>query len=274
MKSNTKIWINAAAVAAGVAVANLTYRYLRKRSEEVKGYFCPLMDTIACTTDGVLREIMTFGYDDEERCTWARSIRLDSKGDVISAKLVEAEYYEDKILVSEGTDDSSDTPTLTTMLLDEYGMVSSVSTRYPLGQEQRWDSVVNGAEMASIVSDGVKGTFKWKDGNIETIAYNNGTGVKFSYYNNVENHLFPDLNLLSEGLSADMIMTYLLGTRTRNFFSNAEFELEEGVQKHVNASYLCDHFDRPLQVIHEVTEKNASGLTEKKQVVYDITYLR
>lgn len=274
MKSNKKLWVNAAAVAAGVAVANLTYRYFRQRQEEEKGFFCPLMDTITCTMDGVLREIMTFGYDDEERCTWARSIHLDSKGDVVSEKLIEAEYYEDKILVSEGSDDCGDTPTLTTMLLDEYGMVSSVTTRYPFGNEQRWDAVVNGAEMASIESDGVTGTFKWRDGNIESISYSNGTGVKFTYYNSVENHLFPDLNMLSEGLSADMITTYLLGTRTRNFFSNAEFDLEEGAQKHVNASYLCDHFDRPLQVIHEVAEKSASGLVEKKQIVYDITYSR
>lgn len=274
MNSNKKIWVNAVAVAVGVAVANLTYRYLRKRSEEIKGYFSPLMDTITCTTDGVLREIMTFGYDDEERCTWARSLCMDSRGDVISEKLIEAEYYEDKILICEGTDDSGDTPTLTTMLLDEYGMVSSVSTRYPTGHEQRWDAVVNGAEIASMVSDGVKGSFEWKDGNISTISYDNGTVVNLTYYNNVENHLFPDLNMLSEGLSADMITTYLLGSRTRNFFSAAEFKMNDGCQKHVSASYLCDHFDRPLQVIHEITETDAQGVTERKQSVYDITYTR
>lgn len=272
MNANGKIWVNAAAVAVGVAVANLTYRYLRRKSDEVRGYFCPLMDTVTVTTDGVKKEIMTFGYDDEERCTWARSLHLDSKGELVSEKLIEAEYYEDKILICEGTEELGDTPTITTMLLDEYGMVSSITTRHPMGHEERWDTKVNGAELVAMVSDEVKGELKWRDGNVESITYNNGVAVTLNYYNNVENHLFPDLNLLSEGLSADMLTTYLLGTRTRNFFSTAEHKMEDGSQKHISASYLCDHFDRPLQVVHEITEVDANGSSRKKQVVFDISY--
>ena len=274
MNSNKKIWINAAAIAVGVAVANLTYKYLRKRTEELSGFYTPLIDTISSTIDGVVREVMTFGYDDDERCTWARSIHLDSNGEFISEKLIEAEYYEDKILISEGTDDSGDTPTLTTMLLDEFGMVSSVIMRHPLGNEERWDAVVNGAEMSSLVSNGVEGTFKWMDGNIESINYNDGTSVKLFYYNSVENHIFPDLNILNEGLSADMITTYLLGTRTRNFVSNAEYSMADGSQKDIHCTYLCDHFDRPLQVIQEIAQKDVNGLVEKKQVVYDVAYAK
>ncbi len=255
---------------AGILVFELVRRRLnRTRSANA---FSPLVDSIIVTKDGVTSGLMTFGWDDEENCSWARSVTVDGSGAVIGESLIEVEVYEDKILTFQGTGEVGDTPIVANYNLDEYGMVDLVSVRCTGGKEQRYDSTVVGAELKKSVTDDRVISYEWQDGNLVGIRTTGGNNIRMSYYKNVENHLFPDLNALSMPFAPDMLMTYVMGTRSRNYLATMEIEAEDRIE-HSSFSYLCDKYDRPVQIIQETTVVSEPEVSDHARTTYDIKYL-
>ncbi len=269
--NNTLKTIAALGIGAGVGI--LIYELLRKKQAGFySNTFSPLVDSIVVSKDGVTTGLVTFGWDDDENCSWARYVTVDSSGTVTDESIIEVEVYEDRILTFQGSGEVGDTPVVTMYNLDDYGMVDSVTVRCPNGKEQRYDSTILGAELKQSVSDESKISYEWSDGNIVGVRTPEGSNIRMSYYKNVENHLFPDLNMLYMPFSPDMLMTYAMGTRSRNYVSTMEVESADSIE-HSSFSYLCDRYDRPVQILQETTVVREPEMSEHFSTVYDVKYL-
>lgn len=261
---------------AGAGIGILVYELLRKRKNASHSVSTPLVDTIKVTENGLVSRIMTFGWDDDEMCSWARTVCLDADGNISEEKLIEIEYAPERILISEWNGEDDTTPVLFTVLLDEYGMTKAVTCRSRSGRETRWDEKIQGAELKELTSGDTTGVFEWEDGNVKTITYDGVVGQRMTYYKSIENHLFPDLNFLALGLSSDMLLTHILGTRTRNFLSTLEVVKGDEIY-HYSFSYLFDAEDRPLQIHQELVVLDTRGEEKsgvQSQADYDIKYLQ
>lgn len=269
--NNTLKTIAALGIGAGVGI--LIYELLRKKQAGFySNTFSPLVDSIVVSKDGVTTGLVTFGWDDDENCSWARYVTVDSSGTVTDESIIEVEVYEDRILTFQGSGEVGDTPVVTMYNLDDYGMVDSVTVRHPSGKEQRYDSTILGAELKQSVSDESKISYEWSNGNIVGVRTPEGSNIRMSYYKNVENHLFPDLNMLYMPFSPDMLMTYAMGTRSRNYVSTMEVESADSIE-HSSFSYLCDRYDRPVQILQETTVVREPEMSEHFSTVYDVKYL-
>ena len=265
-------------VLAGAAVGILIYELLRKKHLVPEtGKSTTLADSITVTENGAVTRIMTFGWDNDEMCSWSREISLDESGNIEAVKLIEVEYSEGRIQISESAGEDDPTPVFSTVLQDEYGMAKAVTRRNRSGRETRWDEKILGAELMELTSDGATGSFEWEDGNIVSISFGGNIAQRMTYYKSIENHLFPDLNFLPLGLSSDMLLSHVLGTRTRNFLSTLEVVTEEEI-KHYSFSYLFDAEDRPLQIHQELyvldVSGNDRGEGRRSVTDYDIKYLK
>ena len=259
----------------GAAVGILVYELLRKKKSQHRESLTPLVDNITVSENGTVSKLMTFGWDDDEVCSWARELSLGPDGRVISEKLVEIEYAPEHILIAESNGEEDTTPVLSTVLLDEYGMAKAFSRRSRSGKEVRWDGTIIGAELKELTSEETTAVFDWVDGNIRTISFNGAVGQRMTYYKSIENHLFPDLNMIALGITSDLPLTHILGTRTRHFLSTLEIVKGEEIY-HYAFSYLFDSEDRPMQiheelVVLDVTGKELSGGPTHRD--YDIKYL-
>lgn len=262
-----------AALGVGAGVGILIYEYFRRRQSGLyENTFSPLVDSIVVAKDGVTTGLVTFGWDDDENCSWVRYVTVDSQGTVTDESIIEVELYEDRILTFHGSGEVGDTPIITMYNLDNYGMVDSVTVRYPNGKERRYDSTILGAELKQSVSDDTMTSYEWCDGNIVGVRTSDGSNIRMSYYKNVENHLFPDLNMLYMPFSPDMLMSYATGTRSRNYVSTMEVERADSIE-HSSFSYLCDRYDRPVQIVQETTVVREPEKCERSSTVYDIKYL-
>lgn len=272
MKRTKKV-LNLLTVAGATALGYYLYRRAKKRGESLMGNFSPIVESIRVREDGELTEIMTFDWDDEEQCSSAHSVRVGPDGKWMGEKLLQLEYSDDRILVVESDTEYIATPHLSTLLLDHFGMGSTVIRRSAGGKEQRFNLVLDGNELQSVVGDDVTAELKWEDGNLRSINCHDGSkSYSMTYYKNIENHLFPDLNLLFMGLSDDLLNTYLKGSRSINFVRTINIRTPEG-QTTSQVSYLMDHFDRPVQVLLETTEVKMDVNT-KSSKEYDVIYYR
>ena len=270
------MWLRTAlAVAAGAASGILLYEILRKKTHPSATTSTPLVDSISVTENGQSVKLITFGWDDDEMCSWIRTLDLDANGLVTGEKLIEIEYSDDRILISEKTGEDDTTPVLSTILLNEYGMATAVTRRSRSGKEMRWDEEIIGAELQKITDDAHTGTLEWTDGNVTAIINDDHVSQRMTYYSSIENHVFPDLNLLALGASPDMALTHILGTRTRNFISTLEVISGDEIS-HYSFSYLFDALDRPLQIHQELAVIDSRGehVDGRGGVTdYDIKYL-
>lgn len=254
------IWI-----AGGVSLlAIYLLKKYRERRQQVIGNFTPLVDHINEISDGILQQRYDFTWDDEERCLQARttkSVETDLEG---IEHTINMEHYEDRtLIVEEGADALSLLPQLKLYHLDRYGMVSAIVKRDLGGKELRYDAVMNGSELVRIEECGNEeqaAIYSWDRGNLSSITYEGGKSrTKYSYYDHIENHLFPDLNYLYLGLTDQMLSSYILGVRSRNYIKSVT-EQKEGAQIQHHFSYLIDHYDRPVQIVVERTEMMAGKL--------------
>ena len=262
-----------AGAAAGIAIYELIRR---KNAQNEASKTTTLVDTIKVIENGVVTRMMTFGWDNDEFCSWAKMVTFDAEGNGSEEKLIELEYAEDRILISESTGDEDMTPVFTTVLLDEYGMAKAFSKRSRSGRETRWDGTIIGAELKELVSEEVTGTLDWSDGNVRSVACNEAVLQQMTYYKSIENHIFPDLNYLALGFTSDMLLTHILGTRTRNFLSTLEVIKDEEIA-HYTFSYLFDAQDRPLQIHQELSVLDKKGDARPGAAIsrtdYDLTYV-
>lgn len=257
-------------IGSAIAVGAYWYKAKQRRRSEVLGNYSPLIDKINVTVDGVLSEQYAFSWDDEERCIYARVLKFGSLGQLIDQKFLEFEHYDDKILVAESNDDSGDLKAFSIYTRNEFGMITSVIHRLLGGKERRDDLFMNGSELSMICTGEDQTFFKWEEGNIVSISRGENERLKMTYYKNIENHLFPDINLLIKGLSCEMPLTYLMGTRSRNYVRTI---VKNGPQFHEQTflSYLLDHYDRPIQILMETTTVSEEKATNSSKE-FDITY--
>lgn len=262
---------NLLCVAAGATASYVLVRFCQKKHTSRNVSISSLVDRIKCYTDGVLSDCYIFGWDDDEQCSWAKCVHFDSNGKVESERLIEVEYLEDKIVAKESYEQDNATPVVTTYLLDSFGMIYSSSERKPNGREQRWNWSMNGNELVQRVSDNSSYTYHWEDANIEYIVKENGDLTELTYYKNTENYIFPDLNILCKGFSSKMLMSYLMGMKSSNYVSTITHKNGSHTEN-ISASYFVDHFDRPLQILHEITSSDDNfGKTTRK--LFEITYV-
>ena len=106
----------------------------RHRKEETP---TSLIDSITCYEGSHPSSVLTFGWDEDEKFSWARRIALDEQGCRTRESLIEAEVYDRKLLVVE-TDcmEECNTPEITTIDLDPFGMGTSLSFRRKSGKEE------------------------------------------------------------------------------------------------------------------------------------------
>lgn len=261
---------NTLIIGGAVALAIYLYKNSRDRRDKSVGNYSPLVDTLNISEGGCLVEQISFVWDDEERCLQARSEQFDEDGNVINRKVLELEHYEDKILIAESNDDESEVSVFSIFTLNELGMVSSITNRFLGGQEQRVDLQINGSELSKVYSTEHEALLNWEQGNLIGISSGGEIRQNMTYYHHIENHLFPDLNLLVQGLCAEMPMTYLMGTRSRNFLRSIINSDPNGQEK-TTFSYLLDYFDRPIQILMETTTTTGEETTTRSREC-DITY--
>lgn len=263
---------NAFYIGGAIAVGAYWYKSRQRRRSEVVGNYSPLIDKINVTIDGVLAEQYAFSWDDEERCVYARLLKFDRFGQLADQKLLEFEHYDDKILVAESSDDLNELKSFSIYTRNEFGMITSITHRLMGGKEQREELFVNGSELSMICSGDHQTLFKWAEGNIVSVSKDENERLKMTYYKNIENHLFPDINLLFGGLSPEISMTYLMGTRSRNYVRTI-VKHAPNFHEQTFLSYLLDHYDRPIQILMETTTVNEDKTTSSSKE-FDITYKR
>lgn len=260
----------------GAGIGIVVYELLRRgKALPVFSSSTSLVDTIKVTENGMISRIMTFGWNDDEMCSWARNVTLDANGNVSEENLIEIEYGTDSILISERYGEEDTTPVLYTVLLDEYGMTRAVTRRSRSGRETRMDGKIRGAELKHVSSGEATYDYEWADGNVQTISSKGEVVRRMTYYKSIEIHLFPDLNFLALGLSPNMLLTHLLGLRTRNFLSTLEVVNGDKIS-HYSFSYLFDSEDRPLQIHQELVTLDTKGEDKigiQSRADYDIKYL-
>lgn len=255
---------------AGIALGvYLSKEYIR-RKKLFLGSYSPLIDHVDITTDGVLTERWSFHWDDEERCTRATELRVDSLGNITRRRHLLFDFLEDRVEISKYLDDDDTPDEMSFLHLNEFDVVTSIVHRSKGGQEERWDTCINGAELAQISNEGTKAKMYWNAGNLEGISYDGDARVKMTYYKDKENYLFPDINLFSKGFDIELLSTYLLGTRSRHFLRSM-VTTGANYQQQSHITYLLDSFDRPIQVVIEETQIN-SQITTSSVREFDITY--
>lgn len=110
------------------------------------------------------------------------------------------------------------------------------------------------------------------EGNITSITGRGGEyRQEMTYYSNVGNRVFPDLNYLCDDNSINFLSSFILGSRSTNLISSMVIRRPD-YHYHLLASYLCDRFDQPLQVRHEIKEIK-DGEAKEFTRRYDIKYL-
>lgn len=251
---------NTLIIGGAVALAVYYYKKSRNQREKIEGNYSPLVDAVNIFEDSRLVEQISFEWDDEERCIEAKSEVFDEEGEVVKTKKLELEYYEDKILIAESNGDEGEVSVFSIFTLNGLGMVSSITNRFMGGQEQRVDLLMNGSELSKVYSTEHEAVLNWEQGNLIGISSNGEIKQKMTYYHNIENHLFPDLNLLVQGLCTEMPMTYLMGTRSRNFLRTM-VNLDPNGQLKTTFSYFLDSFDRPIQILMETTTNLGDSTT-------------
>lgn len=257
-------------IGAGVAIGiYLTREYIQKKKAFL-GNFSPLIDHVDITTDRVLTERWVFHWDDEERCRRATQLKLDSMGNVTGRKHQVFDFFDERIEVLTYLDDEATPDDVSYLLLNELDVVTSIVHRSKGGQEERWDTTINGAELAQITNEDTTATMYWHEGNLEGISYDGDARVKMTYYKDKENYVFPDINLFINGFDIELLMTYLMGTRSRHFLRT---RVTTGANYHqqCHISYLLDSFDRPIQVLIEETELS-NDISTNSSREFDITY--
>lgn len=262
-----------AVLSVGAVTGICLYNLLRKRRRETETP-TPLIDSISCYKEGVLSSIITFGWDEDEMFSWARETYLDADGHTTCEHLIEAEEYNSKLLIVESDClEEAGTPEITTIDLDPFGMGTSLSFRRTSGKEEHWDLQLNGGQLQSIGRRSGDLIVDWDtSGNITSITSRDGEySQRMTYYSNVPNGVFPDLNYLSHDLSVYNLSSYILGSRSSNLISSMVIRKPD-YHYHLLASYLCDRFDQPLQVRHETTEI-IGGEVKESTLRYDIKYL-
>lgn len=258
-----------AGAAAGIYLYNLIKNH-RRGSEAAT----PLIDTITGYREGVLSSIITFGWDEDEMFAWARQTFFDSEGHTVQEKLIEAEEYNRKILIveSDGLEDSG-TPDITTIDLDPFGMGTSLSYRRAGGKEEHRDLHLDGGQLRSLEKQGEDYAVTWDaGGNMISVSSPDGQfSQDMTYYSHVANGVFPDINFLSRDLSVDFFSSLALGSRSSNLLSSMVIR-RPGSHFHLLASYMCDRYDRPVQVRHE-TREITEGEVKESTLRYEIKYL-
>lgn len=257
-------------IGAGVALGVYLTREYTQKKRAYLGNYSPLIDHVNITTDGVLTERWLFFWDDEERCSRTSQLRLDSMGNVTSRKHLVFDFQEDRVEVLTYLDDEDTPDDVSYLLLNELDVVTSIIHRAKGGQEERWDTSINGAELSQIISEDSTAKMYWHEGNLEGVSYDGEARVKMTYYKNKENHIFPDINLFINGFDIKMLLTYMMGTRSRHFLRS---KVTSGANYHQQShiSYLLDSFDRPIQVFIEETElSNEISINSTRE--FDIAY--
>ena len=262
-----------AAMSVGAVGGIVLYNALKSRYRRVETP-TSLIDSITCYEGRHPSSVLTFGWDEDEKFSWARRISLDKEGNRLHESLIEAEVYDRKLLVVE-TDclEECNTPEITTIDLDPFGMGTSLSFRRTSGREEHWDLRLYGGQLDSIISQDGEMDVTWDtEGNITSITGHEGEyRQEMTYYSNVGNRVFPDLNYLSDVSSVNFLSSFILGSRSSNLISSMVIRRPD-YHYHLLASYLCDRFDQPLQVRHEIKEIK-DGEVKEATLRYDIKYL-
>ncbi len=262
-----------AAMSVGAVGGIVLYNALKSRYRRVETP-TSLIDSITCYEGRHPSSVLTFGWDEDEKFSWARRISLDKEGNRLHESLIESEVYDRKLLVVE-TDcmEECNTPEITTVDLDPFGMGTSLSFRRKSGREEHWDLRLYGGQLDSIISQDGEMDVTWDtEGNITSITGREGEyRQEMTYYSNVGNRVFPDLNYLSDVSSVNFLSSFILGSRSSNLISSMVIRRPD-YHYHLLASYLCDRFDQPLQVRHEVKEIK-DGEVKEATLRYDIKYL-
>ena len=262
-----------AAMSVGAVGGIVLYNALKSRYHRVETP-TSLIDSITCYEGRHPSSVLTFGWDEDEKFSWARRISLDKEGNRLHESLIEAEVYDRKLLVVE-TDcmEECNTPEITTIDLDPFGMGTSLSFRRTSGREEHWDLRLYGGQLDSIISQDGEMDVTWDtEGNITSITGHEGEYCQeMTYYSNVGNRVFPDLNYLSDVSSVNFLSSFILGSRSSNLISSMVIRRPD-YHYHLLASYLCDRFDQPLQVRHEIKEIK-EGEVKESTLRYDIKYL-
>lgn len=262
-----------AAMSVGAVGGIVLYNALKSRYRRVETP-TSLIDSITCYEGRHPSSVLTFGWDEDEKFSWARRISLDKEGNRLHESLIEAEVYDRKLLVVE-TDcmEECNTPEITTVDLDPFGMGTSLSFRRKSGREEHWDLRLYGGQLDSIISQDGEMDVTWDtEGNITSITGREGEyRQEMTYYSNVGNRVFPDLNYLSDVSSVNFLSSFILGSRSSNLISSMVIRRPD-YHYHLLASYLCDRFDQPFQVRHEIKEIK-DGEVKEATLRYDIKYL-
>lgn len=262
-----------AAMSVGAVGGIVLYNALKSRYRRVETP-TSLIDSITCYEGRHPSSVLTFGWDEDEKFSWARRISLDKEGNRLHESLIESEVYDRKLLVVE-TDcmEECNTPEITTVDLDPFGMGTSLSFRRKSGREEHWDLRLYGGQLDSIISQDGEMDVTWDtEGNITSITGREGEyRQEMTYYSNVGNRVFPDLNYLSDVSSVNFLSSFILGSRSSNLISSMVIRRPD-YHYHLLASYLCDRFDQPLQVRHEIKEIK-DGEVKEATLRYDIKYL-
>ena len=262
-----------AAMSVGAVGGIVLYNALKSRYRRVETP-TSLIDSITCYEGRHPSSVLTFGWDEDEKFSWARRISLDKEGNRLHESLIESEVYDRKLLVVE-TDcmEGCNTPEITTIDLDPFGMGTSLSFRRTSGREEHWDLRLYGGQLDSIISQDGEMDVTWDtEGNITSITGHEGEyRQEMTYYSNVGNRVFPDLNYLSDVSSVNFLSSFILGSRSSNLISSMVIRRPD-YHYHLLASYLCDRFDQPLQVRHEIKEIK-DGEVKEATLRYDIKYL-
>ncbi len=260
-------------MSVGAVGGIVLYNALKSRYHRVETP-TSLIDSITCYEGRHPSSVLTFGWDEDEKFSWARRISLDKEGNRLHESLIEAEVYDRKLLVVE-TDcmEECNTPEITTIDLDPFGMGTSLSFRRTSGREEHWDLRLYGGQLDSIISQDGEMDVTWDtEGNITSITGHEGEYCQeMTYYSNVGNRVFPDLNYLSDVSSVNFLSSFILGSRSSNLISSMVIRRPD-YHYHLLASYLCDRFDQPLQVRHEIKEIK-DGEVKEATLRYDIKYL-
>lgn len=259
-------------IGAGVAIGIYLTREYIQRKKAFLGNYSPLIDHVDITTDGVLTERWLFQWDDEERCRRATQLRLDSMGNVTSRKHQVFDFLDERVEVCTYLEDEATPDDVSYLMLNELDVVTSIVHRAKGGQEERWDTTINGAELSKISSDNATATMYWHEGNLKGISYDGDARVKMTYYKNKENYVFPDINLFINGFEIELLLTYMMGTRSRHFL-RTKVTSGAGYHQKSHISYLLDGFDRPIQVLIEETDMSNEVSTSCSRE-FDITYKR
>lgn len=263
-----------AAMSVGAAAGIILYKILKGRRQRCGTAPTSLIDSITCYEEGSLCSIISFGWDQDEMFAWARETYLDADGETERESLLETEKYEGKmLLVRTNCHDDSGTPEMSTIDLDPFGMGTSVSLRRPSGKDEHWDLTLDGGQLLSLSTHGLDLKASWDTaGNLTSIRDSDGEySLEMTYYSRLANRIFPDLNYLYQGLTPDFLAGFTLGVRSSDLLSSMEIRHAD-YRYHLLASYLCDAYDRPVQVRHEVTEIEGGEATELTRR-YEIKYL-